>query len=217
MATYKNFLVPSKKQAIHNPFGPCLGTAWMSDKLVQQLLKCLEKVNADPDTEDNGKDLAGEIAKQPKMPVPEINAILEELGPFIDHFFQQAYKVGTLGHKKISETLHGIERLGGWFVDQKAGEYNPTHLHPEVQLSCVGYLSLPEQLQGFDPIENTELDGGIQFSYGWPTANACSNFMITPQVGLFIIFPGSLQHTVYPFQGEGRRISFSINMRLAYK
>jgi len=38
-----------------------------------------------------------------------------------------------------------------------------------------------------------------------------SHFSVKPKRGDFLIFPHWLMHTVYPFIGKDRRLSFSIN------
>ena len=49
--------------------------------------------------------------------------------------------------KQLSEgTGFSIQYNSAWIVRQFAGEFNPAHIHTECDLSCVGYLKLPPDI-----------------------------------------------------------------------
>jgi len=192
-----------------NPFGPSIGKIKLSDDLVNYLLIGLDKAEG-----DHGPHLAGVIENQPPFLKNTGEKVLKEIGSFIRGFYCQSLMLSFLGVFNV-EGEREIELQNGWFVDQVAGEYNPRHHHPGCALSCVGYLEVPESVS--DPNDRFCLDGCLEFSYGDFKSLSCNGFSVRPKVGDFYVFPGLLKHSVYPFKGEGRRKSFSMNMNVNLK
>ena len=58
-------------------------------------------------------------------------------------------------------------------------------------------------------------NGHVEFLSGSPTFLNRASFMVRPKVGDFFIFPADMYHTVYPFQSDGERRSFSMNIVLS--
>ena len=186
------------------PFGPLIGKTMMSHDLVEYMKHGMGKT-----TEDFGHNLAGVIKDQPVFDGNTGKKVIDKLGKFIEEYHQRSTLASSVGIYRV-DGKHKIELVDGWFVSQVAGEYNPMHSHPGCLLSCVGYLEVPKQIA--EPEDDWSSSGCIEFSYGTPTALNNSNLMFRPQVGDFYIFPGWLNHTVYPFEGDGRRRSFSMNL-----
>ena len=121
------------------------------------------------------------------------------------------------------ETLESIETIGSWVNFMKAGEFNPPHMHLNCDFTCVIYLDIPKELIH----ENKEYIGTLA-GKGGPGAisfrtniynekyNTCriDHF---PERGDFFIFPGSLEHFVYPFKSNCERISVSANFNFKIK
>ena len=100
-----------------------------------------------------------------------------------------------------------------------AGDFNPLHHHPQCDLSCVGFLELPES---YDQelatiIKHKRVAGYLQFVDGRPSFGSVSLWQVKPEVGDFYIFPSWLLHCVYPFRGMGIRRSFSANISQKFK
>ena len=186
------------------PFGPLIGKTMMSHDLVEYMKHGMGKT-----TEDFGHNLAGVIKDQPVFDGNTGKKVIDKLGKFIEEYHQRSTLASSVGIYRV-DGKHKIELVDGWFVSQVAGEYNPMHSHPGCLLSCVGYLEVPKQIA--EPEDDWSSSGCIEFSYGTPTALNNSSLMFRPQVGDFYIFPGWLNHTVYPFEGDGRRRSFSMNL-----
>ena len=186
------------------PFGPLIGKTMMSHDLVEYMKHGMGKT-----TEDFGHNLAGVIKDQPVFDGNTGKKVIDKLGKFIEEYHQRSTLASSDGIYRV-DGKHKIELVDGWFVSQVAGEYNPMHSHPGCLLSCVGYLEVPKQIA--EPEDDWSSSGCIEFSYGTPTALNNSNLMFRPQVGDFYIFPGWLNHAVYPFEGDGRRRSFSMNL-----
>ena len=200
--------VPGIHQAFERgfvaPFGPLIGKTMMSHDLVEYMKHGMGKT-----TEDFGHNLAGVIKDQPVFDGNTGKKVIDKLGKFIKEYHQRSTLASSVGIYQV-DGKHKIELVDGWFVSQVAGEYNPMHSHPGGLLSCVGYLEVPKQIA--EPEDDWSSSGCIEFSYGTPTALNNSNLMFRPQVGDFYIFPGWLNHAVYPFEGDGRRRSFSMNL-----
>ena len=186
------------------PFGPLIGKTMMSHDLVEYMKHGMGKT-----TEDFGHNLAGVIKDQPVFDGNTGKKVIDKLGKFIKEYHQRSTLASSVGIYQV-DGKHKIELVDGWFVSQVAGEYNPMHSHPGCLLSCGGYLEVPKQIA--EPEDDWSSSGCIEFSYGTPTALNNSNLMFRPQVGDFYIIPGWLNHAVYPFEGDGRRRSFSMNL-----
>jgi uncharacterized protein (TIGR02466 family) len=96
-----------------------------------------------------------------------------------------------------------------WIVKSRSGDYNPAHKHGG-QLSGIIYTKVPQQVA--DP-SNT--DGKLHFLFG-QLKEENLDFLgvrnVIPVVGDMYLFPAWLTHLVYPFEGEGERISYSFNL-----
>jgi len=96
-----------------------------------------------------------------------------------------------------------------WIVKSLSGDYNPSHNHTG-ELSGIVYTKVPPQVA--DP---ANMDGKLQFLFGQMKVEDM-DFLgarkVIPVVGDTYIFPAWLTHIVYPFEGEGERISYSFNL-----
>lgn len=96
-----------------------------------------------------------------------------------------------------------------WMVEQMAGDFNPVHQHSGI-LSGIIYLQIPSQCN----LESKE--GCIDFIFGRhmpSSADFCGQRTVLPVVGDIYIFPSWLQHVVYPFKGDGKRLSLAFNIK----
>ena len=106
-----------------------------------------------------------------------------------------------------------------WFNDQKENEYNPLHIHWGESyggISSVLFLKIPDSINEAKNKNNKEepKDGRLEFVYGNTLYCSHNTKLVHPQVGKLYLFPYYLNHTVYPFKGEGVRRSLSFNVDL---
>lgn len=106
-----------------------------------------------------------------------------------------------------------------WYNDMKAGEYNPFHFHrsstSDLGLSSVLVLKRPstygkEVCNGHDP-----RNGHLTLISGIQDPLAASMYQVDAEVGDFFIFPFTLIHGVYPFNGTDevrRTLSYNCNL-----
>ena len=144
---------------------------------------------------------------------------------FTDGLRQKPY--GQRSNISKGEIMKEIEKMSinianAWYVRSFAGDYNPSHTHTHCQLTCVGFLKVPDFSN-----EIRKVAEGPSGRYRRPGQNGILEIMgnnasdtwennimgILPTVGSWYLFPANLRHTVYPFKCEGERRSFSINIK----
>ena len=115
--------------------------------------------------------------------------------------------------------LNGIELASdfsvdfsfSWIIRFRQGDYLPIHHHTD-ELSGVVYIAIPGQLR-----DSGNIGGKIGFMFGqskFSNLDFLGDRNVDPAEGDILIFPAWLQHTVYPFQGEGERIALAFNLRV---
>lgn len=190
------------------PFGPTIGKSKISKKFFTLLNKEFDTRLKKKKT-DYGSKLASQIKKEIKISEKFIKKNLEkELRSNIRKFLLKE-KI-----KKIKD----IKILNLWVVRQFKGEYNPIHYHGG-DLSGIGYLKLPRNMTDNKMIKNKNLkiNGTIDFINGQKGFLSKSIYNIVPKIKELFIFPNYLMHTVYPFNIDGERRSFSFNIKLTFK
>jgi len=121
--------------------------------------------------------------------------------------------------KSIQKPWWGVSLSTAWINEMKANEYNPFHYHTskksDLGLSSVLMLKRPstygKEFSNPDDPSNgfLELTGGNQDPLG------ISNYRVDAQVGDFYVFPYTMLHGVYPFNGtEEVRRTMSYNCDL---
>ena len=192
-------------------WGPCLTRFILSDEIIDGLFQRGDKLK-----EDARKGLAGHLNKELKYTQEDQNWFLSEFSPVIsDHMkFLGEY------HNKDFINNVNVDLIDLWINYMQKNEFQPHHVHNQ-QLSFVIYLQVPEKLKeehknyiGSDSAG----PGGIKFINDW---NAdilnIAEVPIFPKKNECYIFPGSLVHTVYPFQSDCERVSVSGNFRFSDK
>lgn len=191
------------------PFGPYIVKSTLPQELVDDYNEELEKMIKDKKKVkdyDWSHNLVGKVTQELRVP--------ENLRKKYDGYFEALVDSYI---KAVRETEKSVpfKLQTAWYVRQFAGEFNPLHIHTYCSLSSVGYLSLPENVEKeFEEESKTRKPsrGHIEFVYGVPQEFNSHTLTIRPEVGDFYLFPKYLMHTVYPFQSEGERRSFSMNV-----
>jgi|TARA_B100000686_G_scaffold355096_1_gene469871 hypothetical protein len=136
--------------------------------------------------------------------------------------------LGFTGQTMAGNRQVEIDHL--WSVHSYAGDYNPIHDHgtkTAMGVSCTTWTKVPEQISKLpDPSIEGKLsyfnasgcsDGFLEFIYGRNSTRDKEILKPTyatifkPKVGKIYFFPSWLQHTVYPFRGEGERRTVAAN------
>ena len=97
-----------------------------------------------------------------------------------------------------------------WSVSQYENEYNPQHNHSHCQISAVLYLKVPAMKPRNILTNQKEKDGQIEFTFCTNDSIFTTGSFVVRLKGMCLLFPNSLNHQVYPFQGSGERRSIGV-------
>ena len=200
------------------PFGPMMMHARLPMALVKQLNKYTNKTIRDEKKVkklDHSDHLVGKLKQEFLIDHNELNKHTDTFNQIIANFVQTEL---ARHFKQLSKgTGFSIQYNSAWIVRQFAGEFNPAHIHTECDLSCVGYLKLPPEIDKEweeDYKDHYPCKGHIEFLHGSSGKMHTHTFLVKPSVGDFFVFPSDLIHMVYPFYSDGERRSFSMNMSI---
>ena len=200
-----------KNVQVVKPFGPLVMLAQLPEGFIQKLNQIVDVVK---DKKDMGSRLAGVIETESEIPhsMLEEKKVMDVFHALSRSYIEQAYlnshQQDLYNAMDVKTQMQSI-----WSVSQYENEYNPQHNHSHCQISAVLYLKIPAMKPRNIPNKPKEKDGQIEFTF-------CTNesifttgsFVARPKPGMCLLFPNSLYHQVYPFQGSGERRSIAYNM-----
>ena len=200
------------KGSLFKNFGPKIGCYQLSEDHLKSLQDYAQAIFDNPEEQiDWGKNLAGQIHNEPYL--IENDEIYGILNVYTRHYLRSlltdwAY---DLQQMKITSSIKSA-----WLVDQRPGEYNPTHFHTGTNVSSVLYLDMPEfeYDQALIDKGKNQPDGQISFINSSMRTLAeleMGQVSWTPTIGSVYVFPSRLLHAVNPWKGKGRRLSLSWN------
>ena len=106
-----------------------------------------------------------------------------------------------------------------WINEMKSGEYNPMHYHTSKQtdlgLSSVLMLKRPSTYGKEASKEKEPSNGYLDILGGDQSPLSISQLRVDAQVGDFYVFPYTMLHGVYPFNGTDevrRTLSYNCNL-----
>jgi uncharacterized protein (TIGR02466 family) len=193
---------------ILSPFGPKITIIKIPKIIIKKINQEVDKILIDKKQlikNDYSKKLVGQVKQEIKL---SPNFIKKNLIKFIGSNVKKYIKMCT--NKNIKKL--NLKNL--WVVRQFKNEYNPIHFHSG-NISGVGYLKIPKNITKSQ--KKLKTNGTIDFIHGSRSFLNKSLFNHKPKVGDLILFPNYLMHTVYPFNREGERRSFSFNIDLDKK
>ena len=189
-------------------FGPTVGKGKLSRKFINTINNQIEKLIL---TQKN--DYSSKLASQIKNEIKLSNSFVK----------QKLSKELTRNVKSylIDSEINKIKEIKIiklWVVKQLKNEYNPIHYH-DGQISGVGYLRIPKNMNQNRMVKNKTIktNGTIDFINGQKNFLSKSIYNLNPKVGDLVLFPNYLMHTVYPFNIDAERISFSFNVKILFK
>ena len=191
-----------------SPFGPRIGKFKLSSQIITRINKEVDRITEKKSLYKKlnySKQLVGQVKQEFQLPKEFIKKNLHKI---IEK------EVKSFIHKTTKKRVKAIKILNFWIVRQYKNEYNPVHYH-EGHLSAVGYLKVPKNLNKSK--KQVKTNGTIDFINGSKNFLCESIHNHVPKVGDIIFFPNYLMHTAYPFNVEGERRSFSLNIQLDQK
>ena len=192
------------------PFGPLVMMAELPETVVKSLNEIVDVIK---DKKDMGSRLAGQIKSESEIPhsMLEQKNVMNVLHTVGKSYVGQAYL--NAGKKDLYDAVNITTQMRSiWSVSQYENEYNPQHNHSNCQISAVLYLKIPSMTPR-NIVGKSNLDGKIEFTFcNTDSIFTTGSFVVNPKVGTLLLFPNSLYHQVYPFQGFGERRSIAFNM-----
>ena len=194
---------------ILKPFGPSIVKLKLPEKIIQEMNNYTDDVIKDNEKLNKlnwGDQLVGNVHQEFRLNVEFMKKIRWA------EFLAEACQEWVSHERKIK--LQGFKIINSWIVRQFKNEYNPLHYHGG-HISGVGYLKVPKNLG--NPIQDNKSDeknnnGKLELVDGSRKIFCRANYLITPKVGDFYLFPHYLLHSVYPFSNseeERRSVSFN--------
>ena len=209
------------------PYGPAIGHAKLPDELVSDFNKGCDDIVKDEKlskSQDWSQNLVGQVEQELLIPKNLVNKwgswFGKQVSDYVSSYFEQLYipqqNIFTVSKKRAVQAANNmqINVQSAWYVLSFDGDYNPIHTHGNCELTCVGYLKVPN-------LSNERKEGRVNNGVLEVMSNAGSNDLtffendrigFAPKVSNWYLFPANLRHSVYPFRGDGERRSFSINM-----
>jgi len=121
--------------------------------------------------------------------------------------------------KTIQKPWWHIDLENAWINDMKSNEYNPFHWHTspttDLGLSSVLVLKKPESYGKEYSREEQPSNGRLEFNGGQQDPLSISQLRVNAEVGELYVFPYTMLHGVYPFNGTDevrRTMSYNCNL-----
>ena len=121
--------------------------------------------------------------------------------------------------KTIQKPFWHVSLENAWINDMKANEYNPFHFHQspmtDLGLSSVLMLKKPSTYGKEYSREESPSNGMLEFTGGQQDPLSIPQNRVDAKVGELYVFPYTLLHGVYPFNGTDevrRTMSYNCNL-----
>ena len=209
--------VEENKGYIFSPFGPFIYLGKINESILVELQSRIEEVRGDKE-KDVGEKLAGRIVQQYDISDACSKSVYNEITGHLKHKYHELEAVTGLDYQSgIDWNKVWIDSL--WVNIQKAGEYNPPHIH-DGMYSFVIYtkndMTRDEAINNqFDVQKNQTMAGHLELKFSEQNFANFSHYSHWPEVGDIIMFPSWLQHFVHSFYKEdAERISVAGNFQM---
>jgi len=200
------------------PFGATLLKCTLTDQLVADFNEAIDSAIDNGNEIDWSHQLVGKVKQEIKIPEDAWMKHVEPLAWIVHNYVEWNINRNKAYHPnpKMDNTNpeFRVHPTSYWAVRSIAGSFNPVHMHTSCDISCIGYLQLPEWEEEIkeDYEDHYPCKGDLEFIAGVPLPFSNHRLKIQPKVGDFYVFPSWLMHTVYPFlESTGERRSFSVN------
>jgi hypothetical protein len=175
-------------------------------------LEVIDEINKDYDNAKDlpahNKNLAGKIADEFK--------VTDILSNNVKDLFTTCFRQYL---KTVQKPLWHVSLENAWINDMKANEYNPFHFHTspmtDLGLSSVLMLKRPSTYGKEYSREESPSNGRLEFTGGQQDPLSIPQNRVDAKVGELYVFPYTLLHGVYPFNGTDeirRTLSYNCNL-----
>ena len=183
------------KEHEHITFGPYVAQMKADQNFCQRLLETGKTL-----TRPYNDYLIGQIEKELQFDLKKDLWIERELETYTNTWID--------GYKRFSgdNSLNPFYKLDSlWINFQKAGEYNPTHIHTGCTLSFIIYLEVPQEMldEWKVPLKTLGTSPGCTIlTYGEDQNGVVTQRLIKPSKDILLMFPASLRHAVPHFNSK---------------
>lgn len=203
--------------------------ATMPQEIIDALNNYLDKLLEKKNRESAADRLVGQIHRGEQLTIDHKDTSLKKTHNFLCNLGYKYISEFFLNTRQALKTDRQVSVQHLWSVHSYAGDYNPIHdhgTHTVMGVSCTTWTKVPEQISN-KPSPHAEqftytnssgnVDGFLEFIYGQNAVSDAEKLkptqaaMMKPEVGKIYYFPSWLQHTVYPFRGEGERRTVAAN------
>ena len=210
MADLKKVFAPKEKSMGVTMVPVMLGSMVLKFTLPMQII---DKINKSYDKRlselpAHNTELAGKIAEEKLVD----DLMTDDMKGLFVGCFQQYLK-------SIQKPWWGTSLSTAWINEMRANEYNPFHYHTskitDLGLSSVLVLKTPDTYGEEFSNPDDPSNGYLEFTGGNQDPLGVSQFRTNAQVGEFYVFPYTMLHGVYPFNGTDQtRRTLSYNCDL---
>lgn len=202
-------------------WGPLLWWSKVTNDFKEQLLE-----RGYQTTIDNRQNLAGHLEKENLYNRVDQEWFAKNFYPYLSAYaetFDLNWKnnanISRKNPKKVtqySKRYFNLQSL--WINFMRPGDFNPPHFHSG-DLSFVIFLKVPKELKEENKnfIGKSSGPGSIYFQFGEHQEHMITNHKFFPEENQVIIFPATLNHSVFPFKSDCERISVSGNFEIEYE
>ena len=202
---------------IYRPFGPLIGKVTIPENIVKELNDACTKIAKDKQKLKKGdmsQRLAGSVTHEWEIPSELIKTQAEFWGSILSQYVNNV--VGSVDAPMFRcRSGEPVELQTAWFNRYFAGDYQPSHYHPEATLSLTGFLKVPnwdkELRRAAKNKGRSSMPGQLIFTNGSVQEWSSHMCAVQPVVGEAYIFPATMLHSVYPYRTKGERRSFAMN------
>ena len=177
----------------------------MSEQVIEVLNTYLDKQLLKPDRESLSGDLVGQIHQGEQL---SMDFACDDLKDF-------RLMVENLG---VAYLRHFVEQTGTMIKPKQVDHLTASPMG----ISFTTWTKVPEQIGNTEDYNlynsSGAIDGFINFTYGLNQTSdperlrPSQSRYVKPEEGKLLLFPSWMQHTVYPFFGEGERRTVAGNM-----
>jgi uncharacterized protein (TIGR02466 family) len=136
----------------------------------------------------------------------------EPLGRQLSGLFMRGVRGALAALVDIDGRADAPGTIDAWANVNERGHANALHIHPGCSWSGVYYVAAEPESAGeiyfLDP--RTEALMSVQAHSPYAVNNRPH---VTPVPGMLLVFPSFLYHGVYPYAGDGPRISIAFNLK----
>ena len=155
------------------PYGPGIGHAKLPDELVNDLNKDCDDIVKNKKlskSRDWSRSLVGEVEQELLISKDVVNKwgnwFGKQVRAYVAAYFEQLeipeqnIMTFTNGDAQQAANLTTINVKSAWYIRSFAGDYNPIHTHGNCELTCVGFLKVPD-ISGEQKNEKARNNNGV--------------------------------------------------------